>query len=281
MHTLALPKSVLCIELGPQWPLAHYELAHLIKKKPPRLASLPLLSTVCGLIVSVILGAAYGRVPDNLAACCGPERNKWWSTFFDAAGPDYHDGEYPGICGWGAAILATDPATLAAYPEAEMIHARWNMVSTLDCLTHELLAKHTSMQITAPVWFKAGAHNFPEGDLDYVGSSNLVHVVQIISTRDPAAAPWKEMIVAIVIEGAGAFNSSEGSSKHIEAGTKKVVITAPGKNYPAGTSRCLTPEWVAQYTGVQIDEPEWLEPGARIFSGGDLDYHDDSNLLHA
>ena len=33
MHTLALPKSVLCIEPGPPWPLAHYELAHLIKKK--------------------------------------------------------------------------------------------------------------------------------------------------------------------------------------------------------------------------------------------------------
>ena len=162
-----------------------------------------------------------------------------------------------------------------------MIHARWYTVSTLDCLTHELLAKRTSMQITAPVWFKAGAQNFPEGDLDSVGSSNLVHLVQIISTRDPAAAPWKEMIVAIVIEGTGAFNSSEGSSKHIEAGTKKVVITVPGKNYPAGTSRCLTPEWVTQYTGVQIDEPEWLEPGAQIFSGGDLDYHDDSNLLRA
>ena len=33
MHTLALLKYVLCIELGQQWPLAHYELAHLIKKK--------------------------------------------------------------------------------------------------------------------------------------------------------------------------------------------------------------------------------------------------------
>ena len=33
MHTVALPKSVLCIELGPQWPMAHYELAYLIKKK--------------------------------------------------------------------------------------------------------------------------------------------------------------------------------------------------------------------------------------------------------
>ena len=33
MHTLALPKSVSYIELGPQWPLAHYELVLLIKKK--------------------------------------------------------------------------------------------------------------------------------------------------------------------------------------------------------------------------------------------------------
>ena len=32
MHTLAMPKSILCIELGPQLPLAHYELAYWIKK---------------------------------------------------------------------------------------------------------------------------------------------------------------------------------------------------------------------------------------------------------
>jgi len=56
--------------------------------------------------------------------------------------------------------------------------------------------------------------------------------MQLISTRDPAAAPWKDMGVEIVIEGTGAFNSLEGSSKHIEAGAKKVVITAPGKNCP-------------------------------------------------
>lgn len=36
----------------------------------------------------------------------------------------------------------------------------------------------------------------------------------------------------IVIEGTGAFNDLAGSSKHIEAGAKKVVITAPGKNCP-------------------------------------------------
>jgi len=56
--------------------------------------------------------------------------------------------------------------------------------------------------------------------------------IMLVNTRDPAKAPWKDMGVDIVIEGTGAFNSLEGSSKHIEAGAKKVVITAPGKNCP-------------------------------------------------
>jgi glyceraldehyde-3-phosphate dehydrogenase (NADP+) (phosphorylating) len=56
--------------------------------------------------------------------------------------------------------------------------------------------------------------------------------LKLVNTRDPAQAPWKEMGVEIVIEGTGAFNSLDGSSKHLEAGAKKVVITAPGKNCP-------------------------------------------------
>jgi len=55
---------------------------------------------------------------------------------------------------------------------------------------------------------------------------------KLLSTRDPAQAPWKELGVEVVIEGTGAFNSLDGSSKHITAGAKKVVITAPGKNCP-------------------------------------------------
>ena len=40
------------------------------------------------------------------------------------------------------------------------------------------------------------------------------------------------MGVEVIIEGTGAFNSLEGSSKHLAAGAKKVVITAPGSNCP-------------------------------------------------
>ncbi|MEH6942413.1 glyceraldehyde-3-phosphate dehydrogenase [Bacillus sp. JJ722] len=54
--------------------------------------------------------------------------------------------------------------------------------------------------------------------------------VELLSNRDPKQLPWKEMNVDIVIEATGKFNSKEKSSMHIEAGAKKVIITAPAKN---------------------------------------------------
>merc|ERR1711992_168690 len=57
-------------------------------------------------------------------------------------------------------------------------------------------------------------------------------VFKVVSGRDPAAMPWKDMDVEVIIESTGAFNSLEGGSKHIDAGAKKVVLTAPGKNCP-------------------------------------------------
>merc|ERR1712021_18375 len=47
-----------------------------------------------------------------------------------------------------------------------------------------------------------------------------------------AAMPWKDMDVEVIIESTGAFNSLEGGSKHLDAGAKKVVLTAPGKDCP-------------------------------------------------
>lgn len=57
-------------------------------------------------------------------------------------------------------------------------------------------------------------------------------VIRLLSGRDPAAMPWKDLGVEVVIESTGAFNSMEGGAKHLEAGAKKVVLTAPGKNCP-------------------------------------------------
>jgi glyceraldehyde 3-phosphate dehydrogenase len=53
--------------------------------------------------------------------------------------------------------------------------------------------------------------------------------IQVTSERDPAQLPWKELGVDIVFEATGRFTKREDAAKHLEAGAKKVVITAPAK----------------------------------------------------
>merc|ERR1711906_36144 len=53
--------------------------------------------------------------------------------------------------------------------------------------------------------------------------------IEIVSSRDPLQLPWKALGVDIVIEGTGVFIGTPGASKHLTAGAKKVVITAPAK----------------------------------------------------
>ncbi len=54
-------------------------------------------------------------------------------------------------------------------------------------------------------------------------------VVKLTNNRDPRQLPWKELDIDIVIEATGKFNSKSLSMAHIEAGAKKVLITAPAK----------------------------------------------------
>ena len=53
------------------------------------------------------------------------------------------------------------------------------------------------------------------------------------SERDPKKLPWKDLDVDIVLECTGAFRDKEGAMQHIEAGAKKVLISAPGKDVDA------------------------------------------------
>jgi glyceraldehyde-3-phosphate dehydrogenase (NAD(P)) len=59
--------------------------------------------------------------------------------------------------------------------------------------------------------------------------------VKCVSDRNPLNLPWKEWEIDLIIEATGVFVSEEGASKHIEAGAKKVLITAPGKGGNIGT----------------------------------------------
>lgn len=53
---------------------------------------------------------------------------------------------------------------------------------------------------------------------------------QYISEKDPEKLPWKELGVQILVEATGAFRDKEKISKHLKAGAKKAILTAPGKN---------------------------------------------------
>ncbi|WP_373893031.1 glyceraldehyde-3-phosphate dehydrogenase [Virgibacillus natechei] len=53
--------------------------------------------------------------------------------------------------------------------------------------------------------------------------------VQIVSSREPDKLPWKQLDIDVVIEATGKFKTRETAGLHIQAGAKKVIITAPGK----------------------------------------------------
>ncbi|NJM75731.1 MAG: type I glyceraldehyde-3-phosphate dehydrogenase [Acaryochloridaceae cyanobacterium RU_4_10] len=55
------------------------------------------------------------------------------------------------------------------------------------------------------------------------------HTVKCVSDRNPENLPWRDWNVDLIIESTGVFISKEGAGKHVNAGAKKVLITAPGK----------------------------------------------------
>lgn len=66
--------------------------------------------------------------------------------------------------------------------------------------------------------------------------------IKVVNFRDPAEIPWGELGVELVIESTGAFKKKEDLNKHIQAGAKKVLLTAPGKDEDAtfvvGVNEC-------------------------------------------
>ncbi|SDM25775.1 glyceraldehyde-3-phosphate dehydrogenase [Bacillus sp. OK048] len=54
--------------------------------------------------------------------------------------------------------------------------------------------------------------------------------VKLLNNRNPELLPWKELNIDVVIEATGKFNSRDKAALHLDAGAKKVIITAPGKD---------------------------------------------------
>jgi glyceraldehyde 3-phosphate dehydrogenase len=68
---------------------------------------------------------------------------------------------------------------------------------------------------------------------EVTASGDAIHVageaLKVLSVKDPAELPWKELGVDIVFESTGRFTDRDAAAKHLAAGAKKVIITAPAK----------------------------------------------------
>jgi glyceraldehyde 3-phosphate dehydrogenase len=102
-----------------------------------------------------------------------------------------------------------------SYPEIEVVAV--NDLVPADNLAY--LLKYDSLH---------GRANF---SIQVDGDSLIVDgkKTRIFSEKDPAQLPWKELGVQYVIESSGHFTNVEDAKKHIQAGAKRVIITAPAK----------------------------------------------------
>lgn len=85
---------------------------------------------------------------------------------------------------------------------------------------HAHLFKFDSLYGTYPEKVEAGK------DFIIIGDKKITFTAH----RDPSQIPWKDMAVDVVIESTGVFRDRDGAAKHLEAGAKKVIISAPGTN---------------------------------------------------
>jgi len=90
-----------------------------------------------------------------------------------------------------------------------------NDLASDDVLAHMLKYDSTHGVLQADV-----SHG--EGELIVDGTS-----IRVLSERDPAALPWGELGIDVVVESTGLFTARDGAQKHLDAGAKKIVISAP------------------------------------------------------
>src|SRR5699024_7494812 len=93
----------------------------------------------------------------------------------------------------------------------------FNDLSNLDTMAH--LLKYDSV-----------LGQFP-GEISTSDEGLVVNgkTIKAVAERDPANLPWGDLGVDVVIESTGLFTQAEGARKHVEAGAKKVVVSAPAK----------------------------------------------------
>jgi len=120
----------------------------------------------------------------------------------------------------------------AGYKDPDLDFVAVNDLAGASTLAH--LLKHDSLHGPFPGRVEAGE------DAIHVDGKEL----KVLSERDPAKLPWRELGVDLVVESTGLFLTEEQARKHLEAGAKKVLLTAPpkGGNVPVVVKGCSSLE---------------------------------------
>ena len=105
----------------------------------------------------------------------------------------------------------------AALDDGDFEFAAVNDITSTDTLAH--LLKYDSVLGNLPQDVSV------DGDTIRVGGRSF----RVLSERDPGALPWKDLGVDIVFESTGLFTKRDAAAKHLAAGAKKVIVTAPAK----------------------------------------------------
>jgi glyceraldehyde 3-phosphate dehydrogenase len=120
-----------------------------------------------------------------------------------------------GINGFGRIGRNYFRAALEQNADLEIVAV--NDLTSPETLAHLLKYDSVTGRIGADVEVRGG-------DLIVGGKT-----IKVLAERDPANLPWKDLGVDVVIESTGFFTKAEDAKKHLDAGAKKVLISAPGK----------------------------------------------------
>ena len=121
-----------------------------------------------------------------------------------------------GINGFGRIGRQSLKALIERAPDVEVVAVNDLVETSLNAL----LFKHDSTYGAYP------------GTVDHTDDSLIVdgREIKVLKEKDPAALPWGELGVELVLESTGIFTDATRAKAHLDAGAKKVIISAPAKN---------------------------------------------------
>jgi glyceraldehyde 3-phosphate dehydrogenase len=121
-----------------------------------------------------------------------------------------------GINGFGRIGRQSLKAIIERAPDVEVVAVN----DLVDTETNALLFAHDS------------TYGRFEGTVDHTEDTLIINgrEIKVLSEKDPANLPWAELGVDIVIESTGLFTDATKARAHLDAGAKKVIISAPAKN---------------------------------------------------